>query len=83
MNNPMPPNPVPILDAQHLLAALQATATSTLERKRRLGHYAVVWQDGRPVAIGEDQPRDEVAPATVATPAPEIGTSAMRTTPPA
>ena len=38
------------------------TATSTLERKRRLGHYAVVWQDGRPVAIGEDRPDTEPAP---------------------
>ena len=56
MNNSTSSNSTPVLDAQTLLAALQATATSTLERKRRLGHYAVVWQDGRPVAIGEDRP---------------------------
>jgi hypothetical protein len=56
VNNPTSPNPAPVLDAQKLLAALQATATATLDRKRRLGHYAVVWQDGRPVAIGEDRP---------------------------
>jgi hypothetical protein len=46
----------PLIETQQLLAALQAAVTSTLERKRRLGHYAVVWQDGRPVAIGEDRP---------------------------
>lgn len=62
MNNSTSSNSTPVLDAQTLLAALQATATSTLERKRRLGHYAVVWQDGRPVAIGEDRPATEPAP---------------------
>jgi hypothetical protein len=61
VNNSTSSNSTPVLDAQTLLAALQATATSTLERKRRLGHYAVVWQDGRPVAIGEDRPDTEPA----------------------
>jgi hypothetical protein len=49
-------------DAQKILDGLNQVAADTLERKRRLGHYAVVWQDGRPVAIGED------APAHLATP---------------
>lgn len=66
MNNSTSPNSTPVLDAQQLLAALKATATSTLERKRRLGHYAVVWQDGRPVAIGEDRP--ESPPPTLPSP---------------
>lgn len=57
MNNPAPATlSPPLIETQQLLAALQAAVTSTLERKRRLGHYAVVWQDGRPVAIGEDRP---------------------------
>ncbi|WP_338413627.1 hypothetical protein [uncultured Sphaerotilus sp.] len=63
MNNTTSSNSTPVLDAQQLPAALQATATSTLERKRRLGHYAVVWQDGRPVAIGEDRPDTDAAPS--------------------
>ncbi|MDZ7856779.1 hypothetical protein [Sphaerotilus sp.] len=59
MNNPTPATlSPPLIETQQLLAALQAAVTSTLERKRRLGHYAVVWQDGRPVAIGEDRPLD-------------------------
>jgi hypothetical protein len=62
VNNPTSPNPVPVLGAQQILAALQATAISTLDRKRRLGHYAVVWQDGRPVAIGEDRPDTDADP---------------------
>jgi hypothetical protein len=57
VNNPTPAIPAqPLIETAHLLAALQAAVTSALDRKRRLGHYAVVWQDGRPVAIGEDRP---------------------------
>lgn len=45
-------------DTQKILETLQKVAADTLERKRRLGHYAVIWQDGKPVAIGEDAPDD-------------------------
>ena len=41
---------------QRALDALQAAVTKELDKKRRLGHYIVVWQDGKPVAIGEDAP---------------------------
>jgi hypothetical protein len=44
------------LETQKALETLQKVATETLDRKRRLGHYAVIWQDGRSVAIGEDAP---------------------------
>ncbi len=47
-------------DTQKILETLKKVAAETLDRKRRLGHYAVIWQDGRPVAIGEDAP-DEFA----------------------
>ena len=43
-------------DTQKILDFLRQVASDTLERKRRLGHYAVVWRDGKPVAIGEDAP---------------------------
>ena len=36
---------------QQILDALQDAVTEALERKRRLGQYAVVWRDGRPVII--------------------------------
>jgi hypothetical protein len=45
-------------DTQKILETLQAVAIETLERKRRLGHYAVIWQDGKPVAVGEDAPKE-------------------------
>lgn len=41
---------------QRVLDALQAAVTKELDKKRRLGQYAVIWQDGKPVAIGEDAP---------------------------
>jgi hypothetical protein len=54
-------NDIP-LDAQEILDCLKQVAVETLERKRRLGHYAVIWQDGRPVAIGEDAPAHLASP---------------------
>ena len=35
------------------LAALQRAVDKALERKRRLGQYAVVWENGQPVLKGE------------------------------
>lgn len=46
-------------DTQIMWDTLKKVAADTLERKRRLGHYAVIWQDGKPVAIGEDAPCDD------------------------
>ena len=43
-------------DVQKTLDALKKAVAKELERKQRLGHYAVVWRNGRPVAIGEDAP---------------------------
>ena len=36
------------------LAALKRAVKNTLERKRRLGHYAVVWKDGKAALLDED-----------------------------
>ncbi|WP_017324783.1 hypothetical protein [Synechococcus sp. PCC 7336] len=43
-------------ETQQMLDCLQKVAAETLERKRRLGHYAIIWRDGKAVAIGEDAP---------------------------
>lgn len=45
-------------DAQKTLDCLRKVAADTLERKRRLGHYAVLWRDGKPMFIGDDAPSD-------------------------
>lgn len=47
-------NPSP--KSQQILTTLQKVAAETLERKRRLGHYAVLWKDGKVVLEGEDAP---------------------------
>lgn len=44
-------------EGQIVLDSLQKAVTQALEKKRRLGQYAVVWRDGKPVMIGEDAPK--------------------------
>jgi hypothetical protein len=41
---------------QQVLEALQQAVNAELERKRRLGHYYVTWQDGEAVMQGPDVP---------------------------
>ena len=41
-------------DDQRALDALRSAVAEALERKRRLGQYAVFWQDGRVVRIEAD-----------------------------
>ncbi|MDP2223127.1 hypothetical protein [Nitrosomonas sp.] len=44
-------------EGQVMLDSLQKAVTQALEKKRRLGQYAVVWRDGKAVMIGEDAPK--------------------------
>jgi len=39
------------VEDQRALDALRRAVADALERKRRLGQYAVIWQDGRPVQV--------------------------------
>jgi hypothetical protein len=45
---------------QRQLEALRKAVAQTLERKKRLGQYAVVWKNGKPVVIGEDAPEESL-----------------------
>jgi hypothetical protein len=47
----------PSKEGQILLDTLQKAVSETLEKKKRLGQYAVVWQDGKPLVTGEDAPK--------------------------
>jgi hypothetical protein len=47
----------PSKEGQILLDTLQKAVSETLEKKKRLGQYAVVWRDGKPVVTGEDAPK--------------------------
>ena len=40
-------------DTQIMLDMLKKVATETLERKQRLGEYAVIWKNGKPVTTFE------------------------------
>ncbi len=48
---------VPSPEVQQQLELLRKAVGKTLEKKRRLGHYAVTWKDGKPVVTGEDAPK--------------------------
>lgn len=52
---------------QVILNSLQKAVTQALEKKRRLGQYAVVCRDGKPVMIGEDAPKVSENPASYET----------------
>ncbi len=47
----------PSKQGQRALETLRKAVRQTLEKKKRLGQYAIIWQAGKPVATGEDAPR--------------------------
>lgn len=53
--------PTPDRDTQAMLDSLRQTAAKTLDRKRRLGQYAVIWRNNAPVLLGEDAPLESSA----------------------
>jgi hypothetical protein len=48
----------PSPQTQVMLRTLQDAVTKSLDRKRRLGQYAVTWQNGQPVLSGTDKPEN-------------------------
>ncbi|MFK5925934.1 MAG: hypothetical protein QM483_04805 [Desulfuromusa sp.] len=48
---------VPSEEGRVLLEALRTVVAQTLEKKRRLGQYVVIWRDGKPVETGGDAQR--------------------------
>ena len=55
MNTKKKSTPSP--EGQRQLDTLRQAVGKTLEKKRRLGQYAVTWKDGKPVIAGEDVPK--------------------------
>ena len=43
-------------EGQRVLESLQKAVKQTLDKKKRLGQYAVIWHDGKPVITGDDAP---------------------------
>jgi hypothetical protein len=48
----------PSEEGRVLLETLKRAVSQTLDRKKRLGHYAVIWANGKAVAVGEDAPKE-------------------------
>ncbi len=46
----------PSTETEKMLAALQESVSKVLEQKKRLGQYAVLWHDNKPVIQGADAP---------------------------
>jgi hypothetical protein len=51
-----PPSP----EATRTWEALRGAVAKKLDEKRRLGHYYVVWRDGRAEFVGSDAPSADV-----------------------
>lgn len=47
----------PSTESQRMLESLRQAVGKALERKRRLGQYAVVWQHGKPATRHADTAR--------------------------
>ena len=43
----------PSQDSLQALESLRTAVAKALERKRRLDQYAVIWENGKPVILGE------------------------------
>ena len=46
----------PSSESKKMLDALQESVTHVLEQKQRLGQYAVLWVDEKPILQGVDAP---------------------------
>ena len=46
----------PSEEGRILLETLRMAVSQILDKKKRLGQYALIWKDGKPVAMGDDAP---------------------------
>lgn len=47
---------LPSENGKKVLESLKKAVSEALEKKRRLGHYAVIWNGKKPVQSGDDAP---------------------------
>ena len=51
----------PSIKALKILESFKEAVAQELEKKRRLGHYAVFWKNGKAVCVGEDAPSEHTS----------------------
>lgn len=51
-------NQTPSQDSQAMLDTLKKAVNKTLDKKKRLGQYAVIWSGDKPVLVGADRPEE-------------------------
>jgi len=44
----------PSKESKEMLDTLKTAVAHALEKKRRLGQYAVIWKNGKPARVGAD-----------------------------
>ena len=44
----------PSPESERMLETLQQAVNKALDRKRRLGQYAIIWKNGKPVVLEAD-----------------------------
>jgi hypothetical protein len=59
VNSPQSPK-TPSEHSQKILTSLKKAVAEALERKRKLGQYAVIWDGKKPVLKGDDSPENKV-----------------------
>ena len=45
----------PSPESERMLETLRQAVNKALDRKRRLGQYAIIWKDGKPVVLEADK----------------------------
>ena len=55
-------NASPSPEGQRQLETLRRAVSHALEKKGRLGQYAVIWRKGKPVRVGEETPPQTSGP---------------------
>jgi hypothetical protein len=61
----------PSAKSQEMLQVLQQAVAEALDKKQRLGQYAVIWKDGAPVKVGGEAEDMEIPALPGATAIPE------------
>jgi hypothetical protein len=58
-------NQTPSPDSLVMLDVLRTAVNNALDKKKRLGQYAVIWSDNKPTFIGPDAPKESLTKKSI------------------